>query len=840
MLHRSSTRWTLVSLFAAIAAAGCSTNSGETGSGGDTGSATLSLEVVDGIELDSVEYVITRDNMEPMGGSIDTSAPGSTASVEVFGLAPGDGYTVTMTADSTDGGTTCEGSEDFAVAIGPPASVMVILNCKRPPTLGAVRVNGELNLCTQLTKAIVAPLATSVGATIEVSAEAVDAEGDAIEYEWTATAGSFGDATAADTTYTCDVEGSQKVRVTVSDDAFQHCDDSWTVDVTCGDPAAGPSNRLQLIHSSDNESSFQDPNTLEEKILNYASVVDGLQTLAAQEGIPSVHLTAGDHTIPGPFYQASEEVEELGEPGLADIVMYNAMGVLANGMGNHEFDSGIDEFAEMLAISAYPFLAVNLDFSNVTLQEGTPEIVIGEDGSDCADNAAKVLKSCVLEVGGQSLGIIGRAPSEFFNVTCTTEEECPGLDFVGGRGEDNLPNVPAVEQVLEQVDLLEGLGIDKIILLNHAQSFDSDEIGLADLRSIDIIVEAGATGFQSQPEADGPFNFLRPEDEDSAGEVPYPLFLVDSNGDTVLTINSEQLYRYVGQLIVTWDSEGKIFDVDSRSGPIATTAEGIDLLEDEIGEDTEVPDEVEDTFAALQATPSITDAFAVIGTTDFPLNGLRADVRTRETNLGRVAADSSLWFVQERPEFADLDVDVALKNGGGIRDNITGPSIIQLTVQAALAFNNTLTILRLTGDQMIAAMENSVSRNPSADGRFPQIAGMALEFDPSQPGVEGLESLDTPSRLRSLVITRADGTEDVLIDDFTAQGDLTRTFVLATNSFTASGGDGYAAFAAAEELDETDIGEQQILEEYIVEALGGTVSVEDPPPNSRVVNLNPQ
>ncbi|MEM7437455.1 MAG: bifunctional metallophosphatase/5'-nucleotidase [Myxococcota bacterium] len=831
MLRRPSIRGTLISLLA-VFAAGCSTNSGETGAA-VTGSAALSLEVVDGIEFDAVEYEITGGDMEPMGGSIDTSAPGATASVEVFGIAPGDDYTVTMTATSTDGETSCKGSEDFAVETGVATDVMVILNCKRPPTLGAVRANGKFNICAQLTKVIVSPLQTSVGNSIDLSAEGEDAEGDELRFWWMANGGEIPNEDAASTVFICTEAGDYEIKVTVSDDDWTHCDDSWTVEVTCGDSSAGPSDRLQIIHSSDNESSFQDPNTLEEKIINYAAAVDGLQTLARQEGIASVHLTAGDHTIPGPYYQASEEVGELGEPGLADIVMYNGMGLLANGMGNHELDGGIDEFAQMVAVAGYPFLAVNLDFSNVTLQEGTPAIAIGEDGSACSENAAKVLKSCVLEVDGQRLGLIGRAPSEFFQVTCTGEEECPGLDFVGGSDDEKFPNVPAVDQVLEQVDLLEGLGINKIILLNHAQSFDSDEIGLGELRGVDIVVEAGATGFQSQPEADGPFNFLRPEDLDTAGEVPYPLVLEDSEGTTVLTINSEQLYRYVGHLIITWDSEGKISEFDSRSGPIATTTEAIALLEDEVGEPTAVPESVQSTLAALQATPSITAAFEEIGTTEFPLNGLRADVRGRETNLGRVAADSTLWYVEQN--FPELGIDVALKNGGGIRDSITGPAIIQLTVRAALAFDNTLTILRLTGDQMIATMENSVSRNPAADGRFPQIAGMAIEFDPSRPGVEGLESLDTPSRVRRLVIG-----DDVLIDDFTAQGDLSRTFVLATNSFTATGGDGYAAFPVSEELAQTDIGEQQILEEYIVQALGGVVSVEDPPPNSRVVNLNPQ
>ena len=72
---------------------------------------------------------------------------------------------------------------------------------------------------------------------------------------------------------------------------------------------------LQVLHSSDNETAFQDPNTLEPKILNFAAVVAGLQAVAEAEGISSIHVTAGDHTLPGPFYEAATEVESLGANG---------------------------------------------------------------------------------------------------------------------------------------------------------------------------------------------------------------------------------------------------------------------------------------------------------------------------------------------------------------------------------------------------------------------------------------------------------------------------------------------------------------------------------------------
>ena len=100
---------------------------------------------------------------------------------------------------------------------------------------------------------------------------------------------------------------------------------------------------LQILHSSDNESNFLDLNTLEDKIIHYSDIAEHLKALGEKEKAYTLHLTVGDHTLPGPFYQASSAVPYLGKPGLADILMYNAMGVDANGMGNHEFDGGINQ-----------------------------------------------------------------------------------------------------------------------------------------------------------------------------------------------------------------------------------------------------------------------------------------------------------------------------------------------------------------------------------------------------------------------------------------------------------------------------------------------------------------
>jgi hypothetical protein len=201
--------------------------------GENTGSLNLNLELADGIIINEVDWTISGGDMEPMSGTIDTSAPGATASVEVFGLPPGDDYLVELAATDESGEVTCRGDAEFDVEVGEATDVMVMLNCKRPTGLGGVRVNGKFNICAELAKVVVSPLQTSVGNDIDLSAQTVDVEGDDVTIVWSATGGSIADSNANETTYTCGEVGQQSITVTVSDDDFEYCMDSWAVAVTC-------------------------------------------------------------------------------------------------------------------------------------------------------------------------------------------------------------------------------------------------------------------------------------------------------------------------------------------------------------------------------------------------------------------------------------------------------------------------------------------------------------------------------------------------------------------------------------------------------------------------------
>ncbi|MGB8330385.1 MAG: hypothetical protein WCE62_09680, partial [Polyangiales bacterium] len=170
-------------LLGVLAFVGCMA---DTSSSGDL---TVNLEMSDGTQIDEVSYVVSGNGIAPISGSINTSSPGSTASVAIYGIPEGQNYAIMMTATSTDGQTECSGSAPFNIAVGVTTEVAVMLNCKRGQQNGGVRVNGKFNFCADLPLVVVSPLQTSLGNKIDVLAHAEDLEGDPIEYRWTGTGG---------------------------------------------------------------------------------------------------------------------------------------------------------------------------------------------------------------------------------------------------------------------------------------------------------------------------------------------------------------------------------------------------------------------------------------------------------------------------------------------------------------------------------------------------------------------------------------------------------------------------------------------------------------------------
>jgi 2',3'-cyclic-nucleotide 2'-phosphodiesterase (5'-nucleotidase family) len=160
-----------------------------------------------------------------------------------------------------------------------------------------------------------------------------------------------------------------------------------------------------------------------------------------------------------------------------------------------------------------------------------------------------------------------------------------------------------------------------------------------------------------------------------------------------------------------------------------------------------------------------------VGTTRVPLDARNAALRTEETNVGNYVADVMR---------ARLQADVGLMNGGGIRSNRLVPAgvLTRKDVRALLPFLNVLVKLEVTGQVLLAVLERSVGLYPRENGGFLQVSGLTFSFDPSRPaGARVVRVLVGGTPL-----------------------DPARRYTLATNNFTARGGDGYAMLASAKPL----------------------------------------
>jgi 5'-nucleotidase/UDP-sugar diphosphatase len=159
-------------------------------------------------------------------------------------------------------------------------------------------------------------------------------------------------------------------------------------------------------------------------------------------------------------------------------------------------------------------------------------------------------------------------------------------------------------------------------------------------------------------------------------------------------------------------------------------------------------------------------------TTAAELDSRNATVRGREAAIGNLIADA----MRERTR-----ADVAIMNGGGIRGGKVyqaGMAITRRDVQAELPFGNHLVTLNIKGSELRLAIENGLSRLPGAAGRFPQVSGMTIEFDPQRAA---------GSRVLSIAVGGAPLDPD-------------KFYRVAVNDFMARGGDDYSTFAAVDPL----------------------------------------
>jgi 5'-nucleotidase len=314
--------------------------------------------------------------------------------------------------------------------------------------------------------------------------------------------------------------------------------------------------------------------------------------------------------------------------------------------------------------------------------------------------------------------------------------------------------------------------------------------------------------------------------------LTYPLLATGADGAEVPVVTTAGDYKYVGKLVVGFDKDGNVIDVDEdATGPVRVSGVAPDAVPADPVVQAQVVDPVQE-FTDLLASD-------VIGQSEVSLEGRRdPGVRTEETNLGNLVADALLWQGQQLAgAFGVTPPDVALQNGGGIRNNSLIPPgpITELTTFAIAPFPNFVSVVPdVPRAQFKEILENVVSRMPLADGRFAQVAGFSFTYDTTQTAqvVTDDGTVVTPgSRVRSVVLD--DGTV-IVQDGAVVTGP---PVAIATNDFSARGGDQYPFRG----LPFTTVGVtyQQALSNYIQGPLGSAITAADYPEGGegRIVQL---
>ena len=79
-----------------------------------------------------------------------------------------------------------------------------------------------------------------------------------------------------------------------------------------------------------------------------------------------------------------------------------------------------------------------------------------------------------------------------------------------------------------------------------------------------------------------------------------------------------------------------------------------------------------------------------------------------------------------------------------------GTELTRKDLLAELPFGNTVVLMELSGADLLAALENGVSRVEDRAGRFPQIAGLRLLYDPGAPAGSRVVEVEVGGTRRSI------------------------------------------------------------------------------------------
>lgn len=218
------------------------------------------------------------------------------------------------------------------------------------------------------------------------------------------------------------------------------------------------------------------------------------------------------------------------------------------------------------------------------------------------------------------------------------------------------------------------------------------------------------------------------------------------------------------------------------------------------------------------------DTKKVVATSDLALSiydesGIRI-ARNREIGLGDLCADA----------IRDVgDSDIAVVNGGGLRDNLKDGDLTFGDIKKVFPFNNTLCTIRASGQNILDYLEfaaRKTEKEYSKDGKvlgengaFAQVSGLKYTIDTSIPS-----SVVTTSEGNFVEVSGERRVKDVFVlenDNYVPIDSSKMYRISSLNFILINGGDGANMFMNCEVLNPNIMMDSEALIYYIASVMQG-------------------
>ena len=479
-------------------------------------------------------------------------------------------------------------------------------------------------------------------------------------------------------------------------------------------------------------------------------------TYAAIAALKKSYEDAGQNVL---LVDAGDHIQGTAYGSMDDgetiIKLMNEAGYDLATPGNHEFDYGMARAKAVMKEADFPYISCNW----VDLRTGL-----------------KVLPTIkMFTIGGARLAFVGvttpetftkSTPAYFMNASQTKYI----YDILGGDDGQKLYNA-----VQKAIDKAKFLGATYIIGLGHLGVDPSS----SPWTSEEVI--AHTTGFDAF--IDGHSHTVMENKQ-----------VADASGKAVTLTQTGSYFKNVGKMTIGADGAITTELINTYEGAdaavAATAAEWISAVDDMLGEEIAVGD----------------SKFYI----NDPATGKRR-IRSGETNLGDFVADGIYTYFNE---IEQLDCDIAMMNGGGIRTDVSAGDWSFKTCKQISPFGNVACLMAVTGQQIQDALEfgaRFVGPEGKENGGFLHVAGATYEIHTDIPNTVLTDDKNvwqgsatgTPRVQNVRIYDRKTGTYEPL--------DPNRTYALAGMNYTLRNlGDGFAMFDGAELI------KDYVAEDYLV------------------------